>query len=342
MGCSPGLVDGGGACEKTDDCAKGLWCLGRVCQKAPELNDAGAFHGDGGRDVGTDTGLDANWTDAETDGGGDASGEDGAQDVGFDTGADVGADAGVDSGPSCGPSPSGKGGAMCEVPAGPFMMGCNVAVDSECQGAEKPYHQVTVPRFKIDELDVTASEYKACVDAAGCTDAHTGGHCTWGVAGEEGNPINCVDWNQAKAYCAWAGKRLPTEAEWEKGARGTDGRKYPWGNDLLDCDHAVMPSCGTGGTVPVGSKPLGASPCGALDMVGNVWQWLEDDWHDDYYGAPTDGSAWTGSPRGQYRVVRGGSWFQGNTAYFRASFRVFNDPTGWNDYFGFRCASSSQ
>jgi formylglycine-generating enzyme required for sulfatase activity len=235
------------------------------------------------------------------------------------------------------------GGDMCDVAAGAFQMGCNSAVDTECFGGESPYHSVTVPAFKVDKYEVTAAEYKACVDASGCTAANTTGGCNYNVGGKESHPIDCVDWNQAKAYCEWAGKRLPTEAEWEKAARGTDGRKYPWGNDALDCNRAVhsVSPCNNSGTVPVGSKPAGVSPYGAEDMEGNVWEWVEDWYHDSYTGAPSDGSAWV-NPAGSYRVWRGGSWGHVEPGYLRASYRGRNYPTSRSDYGGFRCAGSPQ
>ncbi|MBI5528088.1 MAG: formylglycine-generating enzyme family protein [Deltaproteobacteria bacterium] len=241
---------------------------------------------------------------------------------------------------ACDPSPTGKGGDMCDVPAGAFMMGCNVAVDTECYSDEKPYHSVTVPWFKIDKYEVTAAEYKACVTASGCTAAKTESGCNYNVAGKESHPINCVDWNQAKAYCTWVGKKLPTEAEWEKAARGTDGRKYPWGNDVLDCNRAVHPvsPCSNSGTATVDSKPTGASPYGAMDMVGNVWEWVEDDWHDTYTSAPSDGSAWVDAPRGSSRVLRGGGWRNYGSRGLRASVRVNYNPTFRYFYIGFRCS----
>ncbi|MBI5529856.1 MAG: SUMF1/EgtB/PvdO family nonheme iron enzyme, partial [Deltaproteobacteria bacterium] len=246
--------------------------------------------------------------------------------------------------PVCGPSPTGKGGDMCDVPAGAFMMGCNTDVDTECygDGREDPYHSVTVPAFKIDKYEVTASEYKACVTASGCNAANTGSGCNYNVAGKESHPINCVDWNQAKAYCTWAGKKLATEAEWEKAARGMDGRKYPWGNDVLDCNRAVhsVSPCSNSGTATVGSKPTGVSPCGAMDMVGNVWEWVEDDYHSSYTGAPANGSAWVDGPRGSYRVLRGGGWndIGGGAENLRASGRGPDNPTFRYDFDGFRCS----
>ena len=236
----------------------------------------------------------------------------------------------------------GRLGWMCNVPEGPFMMGCNVAVDTECQSDEYPYHQVTVPAFKMDKYEVTASEYKACVTAGGCTTAAMTGTCTYDVPGLENHPINCVNWDQSRAYCGWAGKRLPTEAEWEKAARGTDGRKYPWGNDSLDCDHAVQAvtgNCGVTTTAPVGSKPPGESPYGTEDMIGNVWECVEDYYHDSYAGAPSDGGAWS-TPAGTYRILRGGSYSAQARYNMRASARFRDFLSDYGPETGFRCAVS--
>lgn len=239
---------------------------------------------------------------------------------------------------------------MCDVPAGPFCMGCNSAVDTECHVSEKPYHQVTVLAFKIDRYDVTAAEYKSCVDAGACTVGSPYGTCNYGVSGEESHPIGCADWIQARTYCTWAGKRLPNESEWEKAARGTDGRKYPWGNDSLDCDHAVWCEdrtypyftcgCGNGGTMPVGQKPKGASPYGVEDMIGNVWEWVVDaDSRGSFNGAPIDGSTWIDNPCGDgARVIRGGSWDEMMRGTLRASYRGCTPETYQGVSVGFRCA----
>jgi formylglycine-generating enzyme required for sulfatase activity len=236
-------------------------------------------------------------------------------------------------------------GEMVTVQAGSFVMGCNSAVDLECNSDESPYHTVDVPAFEIDKYEVTTADYQVCVDSGVCTAANTGESCNYGVPERESHPINCVDWNQAKAYCEWAGKRLPTEAEWEKAARGTDGRKYPWGNSpTVRCDFAVMDDsaaggigCGSGGTMPVGSMPAGASPYGAEDMVGNVWEWVEDWYHDSYSGAPTDGSAWV-DPAGSYRVLRGGGCFYNSANDLRASKRDYGTTTNRHYDIGFRCS----
>ena len=232
-------------------------------------------------------------------------------------------------------------GGMCVVPAGPFCMGC---VDNQCGSDEYPYHEVDVPAFEIDKYEVTVSQYGACVNAGACTAPGTGSYCNWGKSGKEDHPVNCIDWNQAKAYCEWAGKRLCSESEWEKASRGTDGRIYPWGNEEPTCDYCVMDEggygCGTDSTWSVGSKPAGASPYGALDMSGNVWEWVEDDWHISYTGAPTNGTAWVDSPRASTRVVRGGSFHYDYAGFLRSSNRSDVVPVGAGADLGVRCCRS--
>jgi serine/threonine-protein kinase len=203
---------------------------------------------------------------------------------------------------------------MVKVPAGEFWMGCNEKVDQECDADEKPGRSVSVDAFSIDRTEVTVAQYRDCVEAGRCTDPATTGSCNWGQAGRDDHPVNCVDWSKAKAYCEWAGKRLPTEAEWEKAARGTDGRKYPWGNDWS----ASKANVGDDGTKPVGSYPSGASPYGAVDMAGNVWEWVSD-------------------KVGDGRGLRGGSW-NNNARLARASNRFSYDPDTRSNYVGFRCA----
>lgn len=144
---------------------------------------------------------------------------------------------------------------------------------------------------------VTVAQYKKCTTDGGCTEPDSGPFCNWNAKGRDNHPINCVDWYQATQYCEWAGKRLPREAEWEKAARGTDGRKYPWGDDefaealkrraniadedarsALGCDGIPLVAAGYHDgfvtTAPVGFFPDGASPYGARDMAGNVMEWV--------------------------------------------------------------------
>jgi len=230
------------------------------------------------------------------------------------------------------------------IPAGKFWMGCNAAVDTQCSSDESPYHEVYLDAYYIDRTEVTAADYAACVSGGGCTAPSSGSYSTYQVVGKEDHPINYVTWYQAEAYCTWAGKRLPTEAEWEKAARGTDGRKYPWGNETATCSYAVMYEngeygCGTDSTWPVCSKsPAGDSPYGLCDMAGNVWEWTADWYSSSYYSSsPTNNPS--GPTSGSNRVRRGGGF-----VYFYYDLRVSNRsvdyPSNVNDALGFRCARS--
>ena len=223
---------------------------------------------------------------------------------------------------------------------GTFDMG-NATVYSR----EQPVHAVTVGAFEMLATEVTVAQYEACVnDGGACTAAGTGTNCNWSDSGYEDHPVNCLDWQQAVEFCTWAGGRLPSEAEWEYAARSggpSSSYKYPWGNDAATCTYAVLDDggngCGTGRTWSVCSKPGGNTVQGLCDMAGNVWEWVEDDWHGDYTDAPTDGSAWVESPRGSYRVRRGGS-FDADAHYLRATGRYQVVPSVTSDSLGFRCA----
>ena len=232
---------------------------------------------------------------------------------------------------------------VIKIPAGPFMMGCNSPADEDCEGIEEPYHQVSVPEFKIDVTEVTVAQYRACVDNnADCSEPSTEfDNCNWNYSDREEHPVTCISWTQASEYCEWVGKRLCSESEWEKAARGLDGRIYPWGNEEATCDRAVMISgeeiygCGEDRTWQVGSRPAGMH--GLYDMAGNVIEWVEDDWHQNYEGAPTDGSAWTDTPiRSLFRMLRGGT-YQNRAMRLRTSYRGAGDPTGFHIHIGARC-----
>lgn len=206
---------------------------------------------------------------------------------------------------------------MVAVPGGDFFMGCNEAVDTECYPAEKPGKPVEVPGFCIDRMEVTVAAYVACVRATACRQPRREGECNWGRPGREMHPVNCVEWQDAATYCEWAGKRLPNEAEWEKAARGTDGRVYPWGN-LFVGDRANTSQTGVAHTQPVGSYSAGRSPYGVFDMAGNVWEWVADKVDDG-------------------RAVRGGSWTDG-PKLSRTSYRDRFTPASRFPNLGFRCA----
>jgi formylglycine-generating enzyme required for sulfatase activity len=231
-------------------------------------------------------------------------------------------------------------GEMVYVPAGEFMMGCNKAVDKKCDPDEKPYHKVYLNAYYIDKYEVTVAQYTECVNAGKCTPGNSGDFCNYGREDRQNHPINCVDWNQAKAYCEWLGKRLPTEAEWEKAARGTDGRVYPWGNEWnprnANWDERGRED-GYKETAPVGSYGGGVSPYGAYDMSGNVWEWVAD-WYGERYYRNSPSSNPRGPASGQYRVVRGGGWFGDYPDYLRASVRDWGGPGTRNLYVGFRCS----
>jgi len=222
------------------------------------------------------------------------------------------------------------------IPGGTYEMGSMIG-DSD----EQPVHSVTVSGFEMTKTEVTVQQYRACVVAGACTAPPTGGSCNWNEPGYEDHPVNCVDWSQAVTFCAWAGGRLPSEAEWEYAAR-SEGQdiEYPWGDDAATCTYAVMGNgstygCGTGRTMAACSKPAGNTAQGLCDMAGNVWEWVEDWYHDSYAGAPSDGSAWTGPP-GSARVLRGGSYYNFAVS-LRVASRNYHDPSYQGHSLGFRC-----
>ena len=232
------------------------------------------------------------------------------------------------------------GMALVYVPAGKFLMGSAVS-DTFAQKNEQPQHSVTLDAFWIDRTDVTNAMYTQCVSAGACQKPKAIVSKTrpdYYTNAQYGNyPVVFVTWDDAKAYCAWAGRRLPTEAEWEKAARGTDGALYPWGNQPFDDTRGALQPTATD-TTPVGSYPAGASPYGALDMAGNVWQWVADWYAADYY-ANSPAQNPTGPANGTLHILRGGSW-DVVRSYVRAAVRDSYQGSITYEQIGFRCAKS--
>lgn len=253
------------------------------------------------------------------------------------------------------------------VPACDFWMG---SPDGEGNPDERPRHKVYAAAFYIDRHEVTVGRYRKCVKAGGCTAPMTGIGCNWdNPERRDTHPVNCVDWHQADSYCKWAGKRLPTEAEWEKASRGGAGTKYSFGDDESALGDYAWYSKNSGKkshllrfiagrylhfksyvnsygglTRPVGGKE--PNQFGLYDMYGNVWEWVSDWYDENYYKSspeknpqgPAIGTqhslTWPGW-RGRKKAIRGGSWHHNRSdSSSRWGFR----PSMWYDIIGFRCA----
>ncbi len=229
-------------------------------------------------------------------------------------------------------SPSPTTNSMAKVPAGEFVMGSNERWDDEA-----PEHMSLTGAFYIDLNEVTNADYKKFINTAEKTAPY---HWLEGniPRGEENHPVVYVSWFDANEYCAWVGKRLPNEKEWEKAARGEAGLIYPWGNEW-SLDKSNNPYKYSVGTEPVGSYPEGRSPYGLYDMSGNVWEWV-----DSYY-LPHPGNPVMRAEYGaDKRVLKGGSWFDCLSYGCGLSAPTFNrsffTPEVKNNSFGFRCAKN--
>jgi formylglycine-generating enzyme required for sulfatase activity len=231
---------------------------------------------------------------------------------------------------------SKEGAPMALIPAGKFWMG---SPDREGDKDEHPRHQVMLDALYMDKFDVTVARYANFMRA---TNRSKPDYWKQVDSSKHGNfPVVGVDWRDAEAYCRWVGKRLPTEAEWEKAARGTDGRTYPWGNEPPT---AKLANFGKGFTsnvyderlAPVDSYEAGKSPYELHHMAGNVWEWTADWYDENFYGKSPEQNP-NGPSGGESRVLRGGSWFN-VPGLLRSANRLRDTPSARNDDIGFRCA----
>ena len=225
---------------------------------------------------------------------------------------------------------------MVLVPAGEFTMGSDTSNDDE-----KPVHQVYLNAFYMDIYEVTNWAYKDCVDANVCTSpaprprnsygVYWGDYYSWDF-----NPIASVSWEQAQTFCEWRSARLPTEAEWEKAARGIDGRTYPWGEEV-SCANANYSGCNDY-AVSVGANQS-PNPYGVYDMAGNVWEWVAD-WYSEGYYVDSPLINPLGPTSGEYRVIRGGAWNNFESS-IRTTIRKWENPNNRRQDLGFRCAKDA-
>jgi formylglycine-generating enzyme required for sulfatase activity len=269
------------------------------------------------------------------------------------------------------PTPCPEG--MVPIKAGAFTMG---SAEAEGTGYEKPPHKVTLSAFCLDKTEVTVAAYRerTKVDRYGVQCHVAPSTARWGnvdvsrfcnadKVDKDTHPVNCVDWDMADVYCKWTGGALPTEAQWEYAARGLGGRTYPWGEEapgprlLNSCGTECRPvltrlhpewklevmydaSDGAEATAPVGKYPEGASQSGALDMAGNVMEWVAD-WHAPYPDSPIPVVDPKGPDKGireNRRVLRGGAWQSSQPSWVRTTFRVPSEPSARSPFIGFRCA----
>jgi formylglycine-generating enzyme required for sulfatase activity len=237
-----------------------------------------------------------------------------------------------------------EAGEMVLVPEGPFIMGSSEidihwaakqfhSESYDWYRDESPAHTVTLPAFQIDKYEVTVGDYWKYTEATGKAAPREFENPR---LNHPDQPVVSLPWQQAKDYCHWAKKRLPTEAEWEKAARGTDARYYPWGNEP-DALNANIRGKGDNfrNTSPGGKFPEGASPYGAMDLSGNAWEWTED-WYQPYPGNEYDNDLYGK----KFKVIKGGSW-NSNMDLARPAVRGKALPEDKKNYIGFRCVVSN-
>jgi formylglycine-generating enzyme required for sulfatase activity len=227
------------------------------------------------------------------------------------------------------------------VPSGTFLMGSKEDY-SEAELQERPEHPVFLDGFWIDQTEVTQGMYKRCIASGTCPDIVHDLEQNPNFSNPEfdNHPVIYVTWDNAKSYCERVGRRLPTEAEWEKAARGTDGRLYPWGDTPPNGNQALFDKA-FNGTRPVGMYPDGVSPYGALDMIGNVREWVADIYSEYYYGQSDEYNP-KGPPESEEnneRVLRGAAWTDA-VHYTHVAMRFKHVPWSPGENRGFRCAAS--
>lgn len=234
------------------------------------------------------------------------------------------------------------------IPEGPFFMGCDPDHNGgfPCNFDELPLHEVYLSTYTIDKYEVTNAQYQACVESNACSEPLYKYSATresyYDNPDFQNFPVVSVSWDEANTYCAWVGGRLPTEAEWEKAARGTSIIAYPWGDQDPNCQLANSSNNATGefcqdDTAAVGSYPLGMSEYGVFDMAGNVWEWVND-WYGGSYYAISPYENPTGAETGTEKVVRGGSWdYSWNK--IRVVYNSNHSPNERRVDFGFRCVN---
>jgi formylglycine-generating enzyme len=226
--------------------------------------------------------------------------------------------------------PGAPPGPVADLPPSDDDMGC-LAIQNDCPDDARPRHDVQLAAYRIDLHEVTQAEYQACVAAGACASPRAG----FDPVGRATFPVTDVDWDDAVAYCTFAQKRLPTEAEWEHAARGPDEYRYPWGDDAPDCARATFGGCG-GAPVAVSSHTDDQSAFGATEMAGNVAEWVADYYDPGYYAVSPRANP-PGPAAGTERVVRGGS-FASTGVEILSWVRAHAPPDQTSAEIGFRCA----